>query len=213
MAAKRKTSNGVARSGSIASSPTGFGTTTRTAPKTEKLRSISSSKTPGAGSKALRQSALTFDRIRKAHGKDTGADVYVRSPLDSPTRFWFVGKVACEPNTAATVKAACLSQKRIILEYARQELRPSNMGGKYATALEVWWAPPDSEMDVVRNLHNLTKVTGNVNDLPDDFSIEMVGYNPEIYLGDERTDGGLRVERDEHGRPTKPVFDIQEPRK
>lgn len=187
----------------------GFGSAT--APKkTDKLRSISSNKTPGAGSKALRQSALAFDRIRKERGKDACADVYVRSPLDSPTRFWFVGKVAYE-SEAATVEAACLSQKRIILEYAQQELRPQNMGGRYASALEVWTAPPDSEMDIVRNLYNLTKVEGNVNDLPDDFTVNTVGYNPEIYVGDERTDGGLRVERDESGRPTKPVFDVPEP--
>jgi hypothetical protein len=50
-----------------------------------------------------------------------------------------------------------------------------------------------------------------VNDLPDDFTVDMVGYNPEIYVGEERVDGGLRVERDEWGRPAKPVFDVQPP--
>jgi hypothetical protein len=180
-----------------------------------KLRSIGGSKTPGAGSKVLRQAALDFDRIRTKHGISACADIYVRSPLDSLTTYWFVGKVAFDITTtptATTVEQACHCQKRIILEYAQHELRPRNMGGKLATALEIWWAPPDSEMDIVRNLHVLTKISGNAVDyLPNDFRVDYVGYNPEIYVGEERVDGGLRVERDEWGRPTKPVFDVQPP--
>jgi hypothetical protein len=110
----------------------------------------------------LRQAATAFDRIRKEHGTNACADVYVRSPLDSATTFWFVGKVAFAPanNSSTSVEYACICQKRIILEYARQELRPQNMGGKlFAPALEVWWAPPDSEMDIVRNVHILQRFT------------------------------------------------------
>ena len=37
-----------------------------------------------------------------------------------------------------------------------------------------------------------------------------VGYNPEIYVGDEVTDGGLRVKRDNDGNPVKDAFDINQ---
>ena len=43
-----------------------------------------------------------------------------------------------------------------------------------------------------------------------DFRVADVGFNPEIYVGDEVTKGGLRVTRDAQGRPTKPVFEINE---
>jgi hypothetical protein len=203
-----------------------------------KLRSVSSAHV-GAGSKALRQAALAFDRIRKAHGKEACRDVYLRSPLDSPTTFWFVGKVASQEGgtTAATTAttsnvivapnsqnemdilselewnafvAACLSQKRIILEYSKQHLRPHNFGGKFAPTLEMWLAPADSEMDVAQNKVTLIPVRGSAADIPDTFSVDTVGYNPEIYIGEEVTKGGLRVERDEQGRPTKPVFEVNE---
>lgn len=173
----------------------------------KKLRSISSKHT-GSGSKVLRKAANTFDSIRKEHGKEACNDVYLRSPLNSPTTFWFVGKVAAKPDILPT--HACLAQKRVILEYSQRELRPQNLGGSYASVLELWFAPGDSEMDVVRNQVNLTKVEGSASDLPDDFDANMVGYNPEIYIGEEVTKGGLRVERTEEGTPTKPVFEVNE---
>lgn len=176
-----------------------------------KLRSVSNkgSAAVGAGSKQLRQAALTFDRIRKQYGKEASNDVYVRSPLNSPSTFWFVGKVAFENDTIGGA-VACLSQKRLILEYSMHHLRPQNLGGKFASALELWLAPPDSEMDVAQNKVTLQRVVGSAADLPDAFNVATVGYNPEIYVGDEVTQGGLRVERDENGRPTKPVFEVQQ---
>jgi hypothetical protein len=38
--------------------------------------------------------------------------------------------------------------------------------------------------------------------------VKDVGFNPEIYIGEEAKDGGLRVKRDENGHPVKPVFSI-----
>jgi hypothetical protein len=50
-----------------------------------------------------------------------------------------------------TPQEAVTSQKRLILEYAKRELRPQNMGGPYyEKALELWLAPGNSEMDVVQ---------------------------------------------------------------
>jgi hypothetical protein len=108
-----------------------------------------------------------------------------------------------------TPQEAVTSQKRLILEYAKRELRPQNMGGPYyEKALELWLAPGNSEMDVVQNKVTLEKVESTT--LRDGFDVSNVGYNPEIYVGDEVTKGGLRVTRDEQGRPMKPVFEINE---
>lgn len=99
--------------------------------------------------------ANNFDRIRKLHGKDATTDVYVRSPLNDETLFWFVGKVirmvsssdegdehkltgSCHPTEEETI----LSQKRLILEYAKNQLRPQNMGGPYSKKLELWSVRP-----------------------------------------------------------------------
>lgn len=83
------------------------------------------------------------------------------------------------------------------------------MGGPYyEKALELWLAPGNSEMDVVQNKVTLEKVESTT--LRDGFDVSNVGYNPEIYVGDEITKGGLRVTRDEQGRPMKPVFEVNE---
>jgi len=173
-----------------------------------KIRSVSGHR--GSGEKPLRAAANTFDAIRKEHGKECCSDVYCRSPLNDPQVYWFVGKVAVRPDTVATATQAVLSQKRVILEYAKRELRPQNLGGNYATALELWLAPGDSEMDCVQNKITLEPVVGAASDLHEDFRVADVGYNPEIYVGDEIRDGGLRVLRDEEGKPIKPVFDVNE---
>jgi hypothetical protein len=169
----------------------------------------------GSGTKPLRQAANTFDDIRKIHGKDACFDVYCKSPLDDPNRLWFVGKIALVPNTGATPDQAVLSQKRIILEYAKRELRPQNLGlPKYAETLELWLAPGDSELECVQNKISLKKVEGSLTDLllldDKDFSLDHVGFNPEIYVGDEREQGGLRITRDANGNPMKPVFEVNQ---
>ena len=62
-------------------------------------------------------------------------------------------------------------------------------------------------MDCVQNRITLKQVTGSAADLSMGFSVADVGYNPEIYLGDETTKGGLRILRDNQGRPIKLTFD------
>ncbi len=169
----------------------------------------------GAGTKALAAAANTFDRIRKLHGKEGTSDVYVRSPKNDESVFWFVGKVVrmmdnncmeedsdvvdtgmgAENNNTETkrqllagsvyptISEAILSQKRLILEYAKCELRPQNMGlPQYAPHLELWAAPGDSEMDVARNHVVLVKIDGSSMDLREGFNVNDVGYNPEVRL-------------------------------
>jgi len=216
LCAKKKAGSAAARNNNNSNNPNkaGFGAAPAAADNRQKLRSVSG-RGVGAGSKPLRQAALAFDRLRKQYGVAACRDVYVRSPLNSPTTFWYVGKVAFCPDssgggTSSDGVSACLSQKRVILEYSRQQLRPQNMDGKYAAALELWLAPGDSEMDVVQNKVSLEPVRGSAADLPDDFTVETVGYNPEVYVGDEVTKGGLRVELSEEGQPVRPPFEVNQ---
>lgn len=186
----------------------GFGSTTTKAPQ---VRSVSGH--TGSGTKPLRQAATTFDALRKEFGVEYCRDVYVRAPLNDDTTFWFVGKIAITGADASiTPEMAIWSQKRLILEYAQHQLRPQNLGGKFATGQEIWLAPGDSEMNVVQNKIQLTKVEGSASDLPPGFVVkDTVGFNPEIYVGDEVHKGGLRVQRDpETGNPIKPVFEVNQ---
>jgi hypothetical protein len=152
----------------------GFGTPQSTNSKSQgmqgKVRSVSGF--AGSGTKPLRQAANTFDAIREVYGVKACWDLYCKSPLDDKYRLWFIGKIAVRPNTSAIPIQAVLAQKRIILEYAKRELRPQNLRlPKYADSLELWLALGDSEMDCVQNKVSLEKVVGSLSDLVDDFSV------------------------------------------
>lgn len=213
--------------GGFGSSSGGFGSKNKSKSSSapadpSKVRSVSGY--TGSGTKVLAEAANNFDRIRKLFGKDATSDVYVRSPLNDESTFWFVGKVIRMIEVESgngnadgdglvgavfpTEEEAILSQKRLILEYSKNQLRPQNMGGPYAKNLELWSAPGDSEMDVVQNKVTLVQISGSSRDLREGFHVKDVGYNPEIYVGDEQQKGGLRVVRDSEGRPVKPAFDI-----
>ena len=212
------------RNNSTSGSGFGSSTTTSKSSPTQSTRSVSGY--TGSGTKPLRIAANTFDAIRQKYGKEACTDVYVKSPLNDPLICWFVGKVArriqtdvngedisTDPkytgSTIPTEMDAVISQKRLILEYAKNQLRPQNLGGPYAKDLELFIAPGDSEMDSVQNKVTFTKVVGSISTLSEGFSVGDVGYNPEIYVGDEIKEGGLRVKRDDDGKPVKPVFEIQ----
>jgi len=176
----------------------------------KKIRKVSGHS--GSGSKPLRIAANTFDKIHEEFGSESVNDLYVRSLDNDESTFWFVGKSARKlkgqtGESVPTAHEAVISQKRLILEYAKT-LRPQNLGGPFSKRLEVWIAPGNSEMDTAQNKVALEKVGGGVSDIPDTFLVSNVGYNPEIYVGDEVKDGGLRVKRDSEGRPLKAAFEI-----
>merc|ERR1711971_911528 len=111
----------------------------------------------------------------------------VRSISDDPMTYWFVGKVARRDKV--TEQDAIKSHKRLIFEYSKRFLRPQNLLGN---DLELWFAPGNSEMDVVQNKVNLTKTEGSTATISNDLDVSNdVGYNPEIYVGDELEKGGL----------------------
>jgi hypothetical protein len=208
----------------------GFGKSTPLSTSTSPVAVLPFSGHSGSGTKALRRVANQYDAIRKRYGvSEACRDVYVRSPVHSNTTYWFVGKIACVPSvddkegndtreavtdddndnqqhmaidTPRFIQTALLL-KRIIFEYSKDQLRPQAMAGRYASTLELWLAPGDSEMDVATNKVTLRPVRGSLTSLTSDSKIKLtaddIGYNPEIYVGDERIKGGLRVERDEFG--------------
>lgn len=150
----KKTKSKTTGTGGFGSSPKSKSSSSPADPS--KVRSVSGY--TGSGTKVLADAANNFDRLRKLHGKDATTDVYVRSPLNDETVFWFVGKVIrhvsreedsndpendedIEGRVYPTEAEAILSQKRLILEYAKNQLRPQNLGGPYSKALELWMAP------------------------------------------------------------------------
>mmetsp|Transcript_8882 Transcript_8882/g.12280 ORF Transcript_8882/g.12280 Transcript_8882/m.12280 type:complete len:254 (-) Transcript_8882:69-830(-) len=209
-----KKSGGKKKKSSAGGGGGGFGASA--AKEDNKVRSVSGY--TGSGTKPLRVAANTFDALRQQYGKECTTDVYVRSPKNDAQICWFVGKVArqldlsnCQGASIPTETEAVISQKRLILEYAKNQLRPQNLGGPYSSNLELWMAPGDSEMDVVQNKISFDRVLGSTKaDISDTFHVADVGFNPEIYVGDEVKDGGLRVLRDEEGRPVKPVFEVNQ---
>jgi len=220
---KRSNKGGGGGFGSSSGTPSSSSSTTTDAKiSSGKIRSVSGY--TGSGTKALRAATNAYDTIRKEYNEDIGvekratSDVYVKSPLNDPTLLWFVGKVVrrlddddenLQGSSVPTEFEAILSQKRLILEWAKNKLRPQNLGGPtYSQNLEIWIAPGNSEMDAVQNKTPLTQVVGSIKDLSNGFSVGDVGFNPEIYVGDEKVEGGLRVRRDLDGQTMKPEFEI-----
>ncbi len=155
---------------------------------------------PGQGTRPLRSAALAYDALKEKGCQR--ADVYIVNPKSPANKdlFWYVGKVAFSGE--ATADDAISAQKRLILEHGRA-LRPGDLASE---RLQVWRAPGDSEMDVVRNLVTLTKAGGCSGG---EWDLEDVGFDPEVYVGDERTEGGLRVRRDpETGEPLRKPFEV-----
>lgn len=216
MAAKKGSKKKKSSASSASKGAAGFGgASSGAASGSPQVRSVTGH--TGSGTKPLRAAANTFDALRKEFGVEACRDVYVRAPLNDEQTFWFVGKIAVrlsdyKNGIKPTPEMAIWSQKRLILEYAKNQLRPQNLAGKFSEGLEVWLGPGDSEMDMVQNKVGLEKVEGSASNLPDGFVVkDTVGFNPEIYVGDEVTKGGLRVQRDPvTGAPVKPVFEVNE---
>ena len=91
-----------------------------------------------------------------------------------------------------------MSQKHLIMEYMKNQLRPQNMGGASVRNIELWMPPGDLDMNVVQNKVGLVRVAGSGRNLREGFHVKDAGFGPEIYVGDEK-DGGMRVIRDGEG--------------
>lgn len=161
------------------------------------------------GKKTITALASNFKKIRSSLPVDNmGAvnveelrglisDVYLRVPGDRT--WWFCGKIAycgCSGEDA-------LDWARAVISEHGRRLRPNEFGNKATGDIEFWLAPGDSEIDVAYNRPHIqmskvpmAKVDANNNCV----QMEMVGFEPEIYVGGEE---GFRTERTEDGLPTR----------
>lgn len=111
-------------------------------------------------------------------------DVYVHA--EGAERFWFVGK-SCSREGAAGEDGPALSvvkQKRLVLEHAKL-LQPREFARTKAN-LELWSAPPNSEVSVSQRQQGLRRL----DELSKDEalkSLEMsdVGFLPEQYTAED----------------------------
>ena len=89
-----------------------------------------------------------------------------------------------------------MSKERLMLDYVKNQLWPQNIGGPSVRNLELWMANGDLDMNVVQNKVGLVRVAGSGRDLREGFHVKDAGFGPEIYVGNMKKDGGLRVVRD-----------------
>lgn len=149
-----------------------------------------------------------FINIRQVGGPlDTVNDVYVRDPTASndggnDDLFWFVGKVA----RCGTVSIEQTIQRQwYLIEQHACRLRPIELGKKFGRglALEIWVAPPDSELDVA---YNKPQIKFQKIEKKDDYCIQSVksvevGFEGEVYVDGE--DGFRTLRNPTDGSPKK----------
>jgi hypothetical protein len=59
-------------------------------------------------------------------------------------------------------------------------------------------------MDVVQNKVDLARIANSSCDLWEGFHVKDAGFGPEIYVGDEKKDGGLRLVWDRDAQQWQP---------
>jgi len=150
----------------------------------------------------LRKLALLYDSIIKITSKEKIKDVYVLDTAAAPGKgengdvkeigmFWFVGKIASREDSEdpEVLVSSSSSHKGTIYSHAKNLVLKLRQSHK----LSLFTAPGNTEMNVVRNLVELTPLLAVP---PSSSSLEgqELGFNPEIYVGDELLKGGLRGE-------------------
>jgi len=106
-------------------------------------------------------------------------DVYVHA--EGKERFWFVGKANARADATSDYGLAVVVQKRHVLEHAKL-LQPRELGVGKPT-LELWCAPPNSEVKVAQRQQALRRLDGlkpGVDGLPS-LTLTDVGFLPEQY--------------------------------
>jgi len=136
-----------------------------------------------------------FENIRKVGGTETVNDVYVRDP--ERDTYWFAGKVARCTGTVSLEQA--IGRLWSFIEEHACRLRLVELSTKYGT-LEIWTAPPDSEMDVSYNRPHIifTKMTKSSDYCVKEVKATEIGFQNEVYEDGEE---GFRTKRNDDGTP------------
>ena len=109
----------------------------------------------------------------------------------------YVGKLISQtPSPPSSFPKQILT---VIYSHAKK-LNPTSLS---STHLKIYLALGDTELDVVRNVQPLLPISVSSEEV--EFE---VGFNPEIYTGDEVAKGGLRVKRSWNGEFIKEAFDV-----
>ena len=149
--------------------------------------------------KRIERAMRAYAALRGEKGAaDRAVDVYVKGvgPLVGSSgglcRFWYVGKaVGCAGSDGAQAEAqegfdgaaSVLAQKRLILEHAKLLQREL----KEAAALELWWAPPNTEVAVARRQQQLHGMEGlRLSEAQRSSPDDCCGFSPEVYTAEDR---------------------------
>ena len=145
------------------------------------------------GKKTFERQMRNYNSIRLAgYPPPNVVDVYVHA--EGAPKFWFVGKATASPAAADDAGVAVVVQKRLVLEHAKL-LQPRHLGR--ASALELWCAPPNTEVSVAQHKQGLRRLDGLDKA---GCSMEDTGFLPEQYTKEDGN--GFYVVLPPDGQPT-----------
>lgn len=108
------------------------------------------------GKKTFERQMRSYTKHRlDAYPPPNLVDVYVHGA--GKPKFWFVGKSVAREGSTDDYALSVVVQKRLVLEHAKL-LQPRELGG--ASKLELWAAPPNSEISVAQHKQGLRPLDG-----------------------------------------------------
>ena len=144
------------------------------------------------GKKTFEKHMMQYDELRvDGYPPPNVVDVYVHAK--GAEKFWFVGKCCAREGAGLEdgPALAAVRQKRLVFEHAKL-LQPRELGGLKGMKpkdLELWCAPPNSEISVAQRMQGLR----SLNDMKpvDELTMEDVGFLPERKAPQRRSDGRM----------------------
>jgi len=145
------------------------------------------------GKKTFERQMQAFHALRESgYPPPNQVDVYVHAA--GSDKFWFVGKSVARAGVVEDFDLSAIVQKRLVLEHAKL-LQPRVLGTD--KALEIWTAPPNSEMRVAQRQQGLRPLVGLK--APPTLNMDQCGFLPEQYTAEDREGFYVRLPAD--GQP------------
>lgn len=153
------------------------------------------------GKKTFERQMRSYTKHRlDAYPPPNLVDVYVHGA--GKPKFWFVGKSVAREGSTDDYALSVVVQKRLVLEHAKL-LQPRELGG--ASKLELWVAPPNSEISVAQHKQGLRPLDGLK--AGPELTMEDVGFLPEQY--DKENQAGFFVRLDAEGQPMEDAAPVK----
>ena len=140
-------------------------------------------KKPKEAKKIFEAAMNRFNALREPRPFANQVDVYVKADDEKSNKFWYVGKSVARTGSTDDVALGALAQKRLVFEHAKLLQREL----KSAKRLQLWVAPPNSEVRVAQHqvpLRGLT--TGEVKLDASVLGEDDVGFLPEQYTVEDQ---------------------------